>query len=64
MLGIAALPWLVTFSLLAQDASKEEITDKAEKKEIEEAAVAKPVSAEPIQIFGWRENVTIKGAPE
>lgn len=33
----------------------------AEEREIAEAAVAKPVSGELVQIFGWREYVAIKG---
>lgn len=36
----------------------------AEEREIQQAAVAKPVTGEPVQVYGWRENVTIKGAPE
>lgn len=35
-----------------------------EEREILEAAVAKPVSGDPVQIYGWRENVVIKGAQE
>ncbi|HEX5790004.1 MAG TPA: ATP-dependent zinc protease [Luteolibacter sp.] len=35
----------------------------AEQKEIAEAAVAKPVSGEKIQIYGWREKVLIQGLP-
>ncbi len=35
-----------------------------EEREILEAAVAKPVSGDPVQIYGWREHVVIKGAPE
>lgn len=34
-----------------------------EQKEIAAAAIAKPVSAEPVQVYGWRENVTIQGVP-
>lgn len=34
-----------------------------EQKEIAAAAIAKPVSAEPVQVFGWRENVVIQGVP-
>jgi len=32
--------------------------------EIQEAAVAKPVSAEPVQLFGWRENIHINDLKE
>jgi len=34
-----------------------------EQKEIATAAIAKPVSAEPVQVYGWRENVMIQGVP-
>ncbi len=52
----------------AKDASKEtariadsteQITGSAEIQEIAEAAVAKPVSADPVQLFGWRENIHV-----
>ncbi len=36
----------------------------AEQKELAEAAVAKPVSGESVQVYGWREYVTIQGVPE
>lgn len=36
----------------------------AENLEAQSAAVAKPVSADPIQIFGWREYILIKGIEE
>jgi hypothetical protein len=36
----------------------------AENQDVQAAAVAKPVSAEPIQIYGWRENLQIKGMAE
>lgn len=35
-----------------------------ERKEIEQAAVAKPVAAERVQVYGWREHVIVKGAPD
>lgn len=39
----------------------EEIVLTEEEKEITEAAVARPVTGEPIQVYGWREYVEIKG---
>lgn len=36
----------------------------AEEADAEKAAVAVPVSAEPIQIFGWREHILIQGVAE
>ena len=33
----------------------------AENQDANEAAVAKPVSGDPVQIFGWREYIFIKG---
>jgi hypothetical protein len=36
----------------------------AENAEAETAAVAKPVSADPIQIYGWREDILIQGVQE
>jgi hypothetical protein len=36
----------------------------AENAEAETAAVAKPVGADPIQIFGWREEILIQGLQE
>jgi hypothetical protein len=36
----------------------------AENAEAETAAVAKPVSADPIQIYGWREDILIQGIQE
>lgn len=36
----------------------------AENLDAEAAAVAKPVNADPIQIYGWRENILIKGVEE
>lgn len=36
----------------------------AEKQDAEAAAVAKPVTADPIQIYGWREHILIKGIAE
>ncbi|RYD31458.1 MAG: ATP-dependent zinc protease [Verrucomicrobiaceae bacterium] len=36
----------------------------AEKLDAEVAAVAKPVTADPIQIYGWREHIVIKGVEE
>ncbi len=36
----------------------------AEKQDAQVAAVAKPVSADPVQIYGWRENIFIKGVAE
>lgn len=41
-----------------------ELIDKGERQEIAEAAKAKPVSGELVQVYGWREHVTIKGAPK
>lgn len=35
----------------------------SEQKEIADAAIAKPVSAELVQVYGWRENVVIQGVP-
>ena len=44
----------------------EEVDDEAaaENAEAEVAAVAKPVSADPIQIYGWREDIMIGGVQE
>lgn len=39
-------------------------TAAAEAKDAQVAAVAKPVTADPVQIYGWRENVQIKGISE
>lgn len=36
----------------------------AESAEAEAAAVAKPVSPDPVQIFGWREHILIQGVQE
>lgn len=36
----------------------------AEQADAEAAAVARPVSAEPVQIFGWREYIRIDGVEE
>lgn len=36
----------------------------AENLDAQAAAVAKPVSPDPIQIYGWREHITIKGVEE
>ncbi len=36
----------------------------AETQDAQVAAVAKPVSADPIQIYGWRENIFIKGVAD
>jgi hypothetical protein len=36
----------------------------AEKQDAETAAVAKPVTPDPIQIYGWREHILIKGVAE
>ncbi len=36
----------------------------AEKQDAETAAVAKPVTPDPIRIYGWREHVLIKGVTE
>lgn len=36
----------------------------AEKKDAQMAAVAKPVSSDPIQIYGWREDIVIKDVVE
>jgi hypothetical protein len=36
----------------------------AEKKDAESAAVALPVSPEPVQVYGWREHVLIEGMKE
>lgn len=36
----------------------------AEKADAEVAAVAKPVSADPVQIYGWREHIFIKDVVE
>ncbi len=35
--------------------------DEAAAENAEAAAVAKPVSADPVQIFGWREHITVQG---
>jgi hypothetical protein len=35
--------------------------DEAAAENAEAAAVAKPVSADPVQIFGWREHISIQG---
>ena len=34
-----------------------------EQKEVAATAIAKPVSAEPVQVYGWREKVMIQGVP-
>lgn len=36
----------------------------AEKLDAENAAVAKPVTSDPVQVFGWREHIFIKGVAE
>lgn len=36
----------------------------AEKIDAEKAAVAKPVTPDPIQIYGWREHIFVKGITE
>ena len=36
----------------------------AENAEADAAAVAKPVSADPVQVYGWRENILINGVAE
>lgn len=36
----------------------------AENAEAEIAAVARPVSGDPVQIYGWREHIAIKGVKE
>jgi hypothetical protein len=36
----------------------------AEKQDADVAAVAKPVSADPVQIYGWREHISIKDVAE
>lgn len=59
---LLCLHWPVA---IAQQSS---VTDakqlSGEEREILEAAMAKPVSGDPVQIYGWREHVVIKGAPE
>lgn len=46
---------------LADDSADEAAAENAE---AETAAVAKPVSADPIQVYGWREYILIKGVAE
>lgn len=36
----------------------------AENQDAEAAAIAKPVTPDPIQIYGWREHIVIKGVAE
>lgn len=53
----------------ADKATDEKETDPddemaAEQADAEAAAVARPVSAEPVQIFGWREYIRIDGVEE
>lgn len=36
----------------------------AEEADAEKAAVAVPVTAEPVQVYGWRENILVQGVAE
>jgi hypothetical protein len=54
-------PALPQTAAQADSGDEEEI---AEKKDAESAAVALPVSSEPVQVYGWREDVLIEGMKE
>jgi hypothetical protein len=46
------------------DAVDQDDTAAMENADAESAAVAKPVSAEPVQVYGWREYIHINGIEE
>lgn len=45
-------------------AKEEEKDDELSAEEADAAAVAKPVTADPVQVFGWREKVSIEGVKQ
>ncbi len=46
------------------ETDEEDDEAKAEAEDIEKAAVARPVPADPVQVFGWRERIAIRDVKE
>lgn len=49
-----------------EDSGEEEVVDEAaaEEEDAQKAAVARPVPADPVQVYGWRERISIQGVEE
>ncbi len=47
-----------------EPAKEEEKDDELSAEEADAAAVAKPVTADPVQVYGWREKISVEGVKD